>query len=61
MDATTDVNCAVQRLFAVSHAASHTLQSRDFADTQALRAELIEATVKAIAEGSGPRLGGSRL
>jgi hypothetical protein len=61
MDARADVNCAVEPFFAVSQSASHTLQTRDREHSQALRARLIEATVDATVEGSGPRLGGSRL
>ena len=61
VDAATEVNAAVQPAFEINQRGSHTLQTRDFADTQDLRARLINATVEAIAEGSGPRLRRSRL
>jgi hypothetical protein len=61
MDAAPEVNPKVQPAFEISQSGSHTLQSRDFGDTEDLRARLIEATVQALAEGSGPRLSRSRL
>lgn len=60
VDATSRVNCAVQPFFEVSQRTSHTLQSRDRTHDESLRAKLIEATVEALADGSGPRLGTSR-
>jgi hypothetical protein len=60
MDAAVDVNSAVQHGYELNQRGSHTLQSRDCEDTETLRARLIEATVQAIADGSGPRLGRSR-
>jgi hypothetical protein len=61
MDAVLDVNSAVQHGYELSRRGSHTLQSRDFEDAPDLRAMLIDATVQAIADGSGPRLVRSRL
>jgi hypothetical protein len=61
VDAAPDVNATVQPPFEINQSGSHTLQSRDFAATQDVRSRLIEATVKAIADGSGPRLHRSRL
>jgi hypothetical protein len=61
VDAALQVNSGAQRAYEVNQSGSHTLQSRDFEDREALRARLIEATVEAIAEGSDPRLNGSRL
>jgi hypothetical protein len=61
MDAAVDVNSAVQHGYELHQGGSHTLQSREFEDTETLRARLIEATVQAIADGSGPRLRRSRL
>ena len=42
--------------YAVSHTSSNTLQSGDRGHAGALRARLIEATVRAIAAGNDPRL-----
>jgi hypothetical protein len=61
MDATLQVNSTVRHGYGLNQSGSHTLQSRDLEDTEALRAKVIEATVQAIAHGSGPRLGRSRL
>jgi hypothetical protein len=61
MDAGAQVNPAVDPGYEITRNGSHTLQHRDSEDTETLRARLIEATVQAIAEGSGPRLDGSRL
>ena len=61
VDAAPGVNPAVQPAFEVDQSGSHTLQSRDFGDPEGLRARLIEATVEAVAAGSGPRLTRSRL
>jgi hypothetical protein len=61
LDAAPELNSTVQPAFEINECGSHTLQSRDFEDTKGLRASLIEATVQAIAEGSGPRLRQSRL
>jgi hypothetical protein len=61
VDAAHKANGSVQPAFEIKHSGSHTLQRRDFGDAQELRARLIEATVQAIAEGSGPRLSRSRL
>jgi hypothetical protein len=54
------VNCVVKPAFGASQRSSHTLQNRDREQTEALRARLIEATVAAVAGGSGPRLCSSR-
>jgi hypothetical protein len=59
VDAAPDVSAAAQPAFEVKQSGSHTLQSRGFAESTDLRARLIEATVQAIADGSGPRLHGS--
>jgi hypothetical protein len=61
MDAAPEVNPAMQPAFEINQSGSHTLQSRDFEDPETLRTSLIEAAVKAVAEGSGPRLQRSRL
>jgi hypothetical protein len=61
MDAAPDVNAAAQPAVEINQSGSHTLQSRGFAETEDLRARLIEAAVEAIADGSGPRLYKSRL
>ena len=61
MNAAPAVDAAVPPAFEVKPRGSNTLQSRHFADTQDLRARLIEATVQAFAEGNGPRLQRSRL
>jgi hypothetical protein len=61
MDAAIDVKSAVQTGYALKQSGSHTLQSRDFEDPETLRTRLIEATVQAITDGSGPRLAKSRL
>jgi hypothetical protein len=61
VDTAPDVNATVRAAFEIHESGSHTLQSRAFAETQDLRARLIEATVEAIADGSGPRLYKSRL
>jgi hypothetical protein len=61
VDAAATENSAVQPAFAIDQNGSHTLQSRDFDDTQGLRARLIEAAVQALADASGPRLHQSRL
>jgi hypothetical protein len=61
VDAGPNVNPAMQRAFEINQSGSHTLQSRDFKDPETLRTRLIEATVQAIAEASGPRLKRSRL
>jgi hypothetical protein len=50
-----------QHGYDLNQSGSHTLQSRDFEDTETLRAKLINATVQAIADGSDPRLVRSRL
>jgi hypothetical protein len=60
-DAATHASPSVQPAFEIGQSGSHTLQSRDFEDPETLRARLIEAIVKAIADGSGPRLAQSRL
>jgi hypothetical protein len=59
-DAGTRVNPAVEPAFEVNPSGSHTLQSRDSEYTETLRTRLIEATVRAIAAGSAPRLQRSR-
>jgi hypothetical protein len=51
----------MQSAYELSESGSHTLQSRDFEDAEALRARLIEAAVEAVAAGSDPRLTRSRL
>jgi hypothetical protein len=61
VDAAAEVNPAVRPAFQIDQSGSHTLQSRDFEDPEILRARLIEATVEAVADGSGPRLCRSRL
>ena len=61
VDAAPEVNATLQPAFEINQSGSHTLQSRDFEDAQDLRARLIEATVQALADGSGPRLPRSRL
>jgi hypothetical protein len=61
VDATPEAHPATQSAFEINQSGSHTLQSRDFGDTRDLRARLIDATVQAIADGSGPRLRRSRL
>jgi hypothetical protein len=61
VDAAPGVNPTMQPAFEANQSGSHTLQSRDFEDPETLRTRLIEATVKAVAEGSGPRLKRSRL
>jgi hypothetical protein len=61
VDTAHEVDSAVLPTFQINQSGSHTLQSRGFADTPSLRARLIEATVKAIADDSGPRLTRSRL
>jgi hypothetical protein len=61
MDAAVDVSSAVQPGYELNQSGSHTLQNRDFEDPETLRARLIEATVQAITDGSGPRLAKSRL
>jgi hypothetical protein len=60
VDAAPEVNPSVQPALEIGQSGSHTLQSRDFGDSQDLRARLIEATVQALAEGSNPRLRRSR-
>jgi hypothetical protein len=60
VDAAPEVNPRVQPAFEFNQSGSHTLQTRDFGDTQDLRARLIEAAVEAVAAGSGPRLPRSR-
>jgi hypothetical protein len=60
MDAAPGVNPTMQPAFEISQSGSHTLQCRDFEDLETLRTRLIEATVKAVAEGSSPRLQRSR-
>jgi hypothetical protein len=61
LEATAKVNPTAQPSLEVNSRSSNTLQRRDFDTTEALHAQIIQATVEAIAEGSGPRLGGSRL
>ncbi len=61
VDASLQVNSALRRGYEINQSGSHTLQSRDFEDAQTLQTRLIDATVQALAEGSGPRLYGSRL
>jgi hypothetical protein len=61
VDAAPVVNPATRPAFEIDQSGSHTLQSRDFEDPETLRTRLIEATVQAIGEGSGPRLERSRL
>jgi hypothetical protein len=61
VDSAAEVNPTAQAAFEINQNGSHTLQSRDFEDAEALRASLIRATVEAIADGSGPRLKQSRL
>jgi hypothetical protein len=61
MDAAIQVNSSVKHDYEIHQSGSHTLQSRDFEDPETLRTRLIEATVEAIADGSGPRLSRSRL
>jgi hypothetical protein len=61
VDTASEPNPAVQPAFEINQSGSHTLQLRHFGETQDLRARLIEATVQAIAAGSGPRLLRSRL
>jgi hypothetical protein len=46
--------------YGIDQSGTHTLQRRDFEGNEALRAKLIETTVEAIADGSGPRLHRSR-
>ena len=60
MDAASEANPATQSAFEINQSGSHTLQSRDFEDMRELRARLIDATIEAIADGSGPRLARSR-
>jgi hypothetical protein len=60
LDRGMGVNTAVQPAFEISEAASHTLQKRGREHREALRAQLIEATVEAIAGGGHPRLDTSR-
>jgi hypothetical protein len=54
------VNPRVVPAYGIDQSGSHTLQRTAFQGTEALRARLIEATVEAIADGSGPRLHRSR-
>jgi hypothetical protein len=61
VDTAPEVNGALEPAFEINQSGSHTLQSMDFEDAQDLRARLIDATVNAIAHGSGPRLVRSRL
>jgi hypothetical protein len=60
MDARMRVNRATQRSYGVACESSNTLEHRDASRRDKLRAELIEATVQAVAEGGDPRLGSSR-
>jgi hypothetical protein len=59
-DAVAGVNRAMEPPFEVSLGGSNTLQGTDSEAPESLRASFIEATVKAIADGSGPRLDRSR-
>jgi hypothetical protein len=61
VDAAAEAKPTAQPAFEINQSGSHTLQSRNFAKPQDLRARLIEATFEAIADGSGPRLPKSRL
>jgi hypothetical protein len=61
MDAGVRVNRAVKPSCGLTQSSSHTLESRDSERTQALRDRFIDATVEAIAGGSGPRLVQSRF
>jgi hypothetical protein len=61
MDAGMRVNATADPGYEITQNGSHTLESRDFEDRETLRARLIEATVDALADGSGPRLPRSRL
>jgi hypothetical protein len=61
MDASSEIKPRMQPAFEINQSGSHTLQSRDFGDSETLRTRLIEATVQALADGSGPRLQRSRL
>jgi hypothetical protein len=55
-DTAAEVNPPVQPTYDIGQSGSHTLQSRDSGDLKDLRRRLIEATVQALADGSGPRL-----
>jgi hypothetical protein len=60
MDATMQVNCAVQPYYQVDQTGSHTLQIRDRERRTAVCAKLIDTTVDTNANGSAPRLDSSR-
>jgi hypothetical protein len=60
LDAAAAAEPAVQPTFEVDAGGSNTLQSRDSESTETLRARFIEATVRAMGEGSGPRPSQSR-
>ena len=60
IDAGMRVNSALDPAHEINRSGSHTLQKRDREQAEALRASLIEATVEALADGTDPRLAGSR-
>jgi hypothetical protein len=60
LDTAGDANPAEQPAFEVNPGGSNTLQSRNSESTEALRASFIEAMVRALADGSAPRLAQSR-
>ncbi len=60
MSARVQVNPAARRAYDVTFASSNTLRCGDHRRFEATRADLIEATVQAIAGGSVPRLDQSR-
>ncbi len=57
MNARMRVNRAIEQSYDVACESSNTLEHRDAGHGETLRAELIEATVQAVAAGSVPRLG----
>lgn len=60
MEARVQVNCAVRPYYQVPQRASNTLQSRARDDGEALRANVIGATIESAEDASAPRLESSR-
>lgn len=61
MDAGVRVTRAVKPSCGLTQSSSHTLESKDSERSEVLRTRFIDATVEAIAGGSGPRLVQSRF